>query len=246
MCAGMPGWVSPSKTVTASPAANALPAARAVCSLSNGRTCSKRKNRTKSDQMRKYVIVGSGAAGISAVETIRAKDPEGSIHVISEDPFFYYSRPGLAYLLSGEIHQKMLYPKQDEEYRQLKLRITHSRAVALNPPEHIITLQNGERIPYDRLLIATGAGAFRPPLPGIDLEGVVKLDSLEDAQKILKFARRGKQAVVVGGGITSLELVEGLSRRGLKVSYIMRDDRYWKNVLDETESQIIEHRLEED
>lgn len=196
--------------------------------------------------MRKYVIVGSGAAGISAAETIRAHDPGGSIAIISEDPFFYYSRPGLAYLLSGEIPQKMLYPKQEEEYLQLNLRINLSRAVALDPAQHIVTLQNGERIPYDRLLIATGAGAFRPTLPGIDLEGVVKLDSLEDAQKILKLARRGKQAVVVGGGITSLELVEGLSSRGLRVSYLMRDERYWKNVLDETESKIIEGRLEED
>lgn len=196
--------------------------------------------------MRRYVIIGSGAAGISAAETIRAKDAAGSITVISQDPFFYYSRPGLAYLLTGEIPQELLFPKKVEEYRLLKLHVKSGQAVSLNPGRHIVTLQDGESLSYDRLLIATGAGALLPPLPGIDLEGVVKLDTLDDARKILHLARRSKRAVVIGGGITSLELVEGLSCRSLKVDYLIRGDRYWQNVLDERESQIVETRLKEE
>ena len=96
------------------------------------------------------------------------------------------------------------------------------------------------------MLIAVGAQAVRLNVPGADQEGVLKLDHMEDARRILKLARRGKTAVVVGGGITALELVEGLRSRGVKVHYLLRGDRYWSNVLDEQESKIIEHRLQED
>jgi nitrite reductase (NADH) large subunit len=82
-------------------------------------------------------------------------------------------------------------------------------------------------------------------VPGSQLDGVVKLDNLDDARRILKHARKGRTAVVVGGGITALEIVEGLVAHGVKTHYFMRGDRYWNNVLDETESGIVEHRLRE-
>jgi NAD(P)H-nitrite reductase large subunit len=83
-------------------------------------------------------------------------------------------------------------------------------------------------------------------VPGAQAQGVVKLDSLEDARQILRLARKQREAVVVGGGITALEIVEGLVAQGVKVHYFLRGDRYWSNVLDETESSIVEHRLKED
>jgi NAD(P)H-nitrite reductase large subunit len=75
---------------------------------------------------------------------------------------------------------------------------------------------------------------------------VLKLDHLEDARRILKYAHRGRTAVVVGGGITALELVEGLLARGMKVHYLLRGDRYWSNVLDAQESRIVEAHLREE
>jgi NADPH-dependent 2,4-dienoyl-CoA reductase/sulfur reductase-like enzyme len=75
---------------------------------------------------------------------------------------------------------------------------------------------------------------------------VIKLDSLEDVHRIQKHAHRRRTAVIVGGGITALELVEGFRSRGLTVHYFLRGDRYWSNVLDETESRIVEHRLKEE
>jgi NAD(P)H-nitrite reductase large subunit len=105
-------------------------------------------------------------------------------------------------------------------------------------------LAGGRRLPFDRLLLATGALAVPPPFPGGDLEGVVKLDGLDDARKIIWLAGWRKRAVVIGGGITALELAEGLAARRMRTHYFLRGGRYWSDVLDETESRIVEERLE--
>ena len=112
--------------------------------------------------------------------------------------------------------------------------------------ERQVEFHNGAALDYDRLLIATGAMAASTKLPGIDADGVVKLDNMDDARRIVHLAKKGRTAVVVGGGITALEIVEGLVARGVKVHYFLRGDRYWSNVLDEVESRIVEHRLQED
>jgi NAD(P)H-nitrite reductase large subunit len=196
--------------------------------------------------MPRYVIIGSGAAGIGAIEAIRCHDPNGSITLVCDEPSGYYSRPGLAYYLTGELVERQLYPFNEQDFRCLKIQRLQARVTRIHREERQVELHNGATLPYERLLIATGAMAASTKLPGIQAEGVVKLDNMDDARRIVKFARKGRAAVVVGGGITALEIVEGLVARGLKVHYFLRGDRYWSNVLDEIESRIVEHRLQED
>lgn len=193
-----------------------------------------------------YVIVGSGVAGIAAIEAIRSIDSASSITLIGDDPYGFYSRPGLAYYLTGELHDKALFPRTADDFRQLNFRYVKGKASKIFRGERTLGLEDQSHISYDRLLIAVGAQAMPLDVPGADLEGVLKLDHMSDAKLILKYARRGKTAVVVGGGITALELTEGLRARGMKVHYLLRGDRYWSNVLDEHESKIIENRLREE
>lgn len=192
----------------------------------------------------RYVIVGSGVAGIAAIEAIRSVDATGEVVMISDDPHGFYSRPGLAYYLTGELHDKALFPRTAEDYRRMNFRYVRGQARNILRDEHVIELEGQPPLKYDRLLIAVGAQAVPLTTPGAELDGVLKLDHLEDAKRILKHARRGKTAVVVGGGITALELAEGLVSRGVKVHYLLRGDRYWSNVLDEHESRIVEDRLQ--
>jgi NADPH-dependent 2,4-dienoyl-CoA reductase/sulfur reductase-like enzyme len=196
--------------------------------------------------MAEYVIIGTGPAGIAAAEAIRSQDGTASITLMGDEPWGYYSRPGLAYYLTRELPEKGLYPFSAEDFERLKLHQVHTRVRAIHPQTHQVETQDGQQLSYKRLLIATGARAALVNIPGANLEGVVKLDNLADARQIIKSARRYRSAVVVGGGITALEIVEGLVARGVRVHYFLRGDRYWSNVLDETESRIVEERLKEE
>lgn len=199
-----------------------------------------------SERPQRYIIIGSGVASVSAAEAIRSGDPSGDILMISDDPHGFYSRPGLAYYLTGEVEESFLHPYKEPDFRRLGIRRARAYVKRIDLSSHHIHLANRHRLPYDRLLLAVGAQAILPIIPGIQLPGVVKLDHLEDSRRILKLAQRARRAVVVGGGITALEIVEGLIARKLEVHYFLRGDRYWSNVLDETESMIIERRLKKE
>jgi NAD(P)H-nitrite reductase large subunit len=191
----------------------------------------------------RYVIVGSGIAGLAAAEAIRQRDPRARITMVSAEPHRFYSRPGLAYLLRGDVPEEQLFVRTPEEVRALSIDRTESTAQGLVPARRELILDDGSHVPYDRLLLATGAVAVPTPFPGGDLFGVVKLDSLDDTRHILGQCGRDRTAVVVGGGITALELVEGLRARGMEVHYFLRGTRYMADVLDEGESELILHRL---
>ncbi|MCX6066133.1 MAG: FAD-dependent oxidoreductase [Chloroflexi bacterium] len=196
--------------------------------------------------MSNYVIIGTGVAGLGAAEAIRKADAAGVITLIGDDPQGFYSRPGLAYYLTGEVGESTLYPYQLQDYKNLNARFLRGTAAQILPQEHLVVLSDGKRIPYDRLLIAIGSSAIRLSVPGAALEGVVKLDHMEDARRIVGMTKRARTAVVVGGGITALELAEGLAARKVKVHLLIRTARYWSNVLDLVESEIVETRLHEE
>jgi len=193
----------------------------------------------------KYAVIGTGVAGIAAIEAIRSLDGDNEIVLVGDDPHGYYSRPGLAYYLTGELHEKALYPRTAQDYKGLAFQFVKGSVTSISREAHAFTVGNRD-LSYDRLLIAVGAQALSMEVPGANLDGVFKLDHLEDARRILKYTQRGRTAVVVGGGITALELAEGLLARGMRVHYLLRGDRYWSNVLDPHESRIVEARLQEE
>ncbi len=196
--------------------------------------------------MKRYVMIGSGVASLAAAEAVRTVDRQADILIIGDEAHGYYSRPGLAYVLTGELAEKNLYPMGEADFRKLGVRRLHARVMQIFPDEHTLRLHDGAMLSYDKCLIAVGAEAQKVNTPGVKLDGVLKLDNLDDARRILAAARKAKSAVVVGGGITALELVEGFVANNIKTTYFLRGDRYWSNVLDETESRIVEHRLQEE
>ena len=155
----------------------------------------------------RHVIIGHGPAGLSAAEAIRALDADASITIVSEEPYRFYSRPGLAFYLAKRVPQEQLFSRPDAYYRHWRIDTVHARAEGLDPTARLVHLAGGRLLPYDRLLLATGSAAALPNVPGIDLAGVVTLDSLSDTRTILDAVRQARSAVVVGGGVTALELI---------------------------------------
>ena len=192
------------------------------------------------------VIIGSGAAGMAAVEGFRRHNRTDPVLIISNEAHTFYSKPGLAYWLTGQIPEKQLYPQLPFDDKSMGIERLQKHVVHIDSELKLLKFEDGSIQNYHKLLIATGAKAIRPNIEGIGLEGVVTLDTLEDARSILKLARRAKRAVVVGGGITALELAEGLAARRVETHYLLRKDRYWGNVLDEHESCLVEERLKEE
>ncbi len=190
------------------------------------------------------MLIGVGPGAMAAARAIRLTDDGAEIIVVGADPHGFYSRPGLAYYLTNELPEKRLYPFSAAEIATLGLAMVSERATAIDPAAHLVTLQSGRVLTYDRLLLATGSGAIMPGVPGVEFDGVVKLDDMDDARDIVRRSHAAESAVVVGGGITALELVEGLRARGVHVHYFLRKDRYWSNVLSASESRIVELALQ--
>jgi len=195
---------------------------------------------------RRHVIVGNGPAGVTAAEAIRRNDAAADIRIVGGEDVGFYSRPGLAYLLTGAIPEKRLFSRPEADYARAGIRRTVGTVVTVDARAHRLELADGEVVRYDRLLLSVGARAVRPDMPGIDLQGVVTLDNLEDTRNLIRLARRARRACVVGGGITAIELAEGLAAHGVETHYLMRGDRYWGSVLDPHESALVEERLVED
>lgn len=193
--------------------------------------------------MIRYVIIGNGAAGATAAEEIRARDPKGNILIVSGEPYLTYSRPGLAYFIMGEVSDKQVIARTPEWFAEKRITLIFGKAMSLDTATRYVHLDDGRAVHYDRLLIATGARAVPPPYPGASLDGVVYLDTLDGAKELLRQANGAKRAVVIGGGITALEMAEGLAHQGVETHYFVRKNALWSVVFNEVESKILEERI---
>ena len=193
--------------------------------------------------MTRYVIIGNGAAGATAAQTIRQHDSVGEITILTAEPYPMYSRPGLAYLLINEVTSQQIMARTLDWYEEWGINLLLGKAVQLDVAVQRVLLEDGRSLPYDRLLIATGARATPPPYPGADLDGVVYLDTLDGTEELIKKSRRARRAVVVGGGITALELSEGLAHRNVETHYFLRRDRLWGRVFNDDEAALLEKKM---
>ena len=115
-----------------------------------------------------YVIVGNGPAGFEAAKSIRKHDPYGKIIILTSEKYGFYSRPGLAYYLTAKIPESQLFSHSSTQLHQLGIDLIKSRVISINPTIRDLQLKNGICLNYDTLLLATGARAVLPELPGIN------------------------------------------------------------------------------
>ncbi|MCB1519582.1 MAG: NAD(P)/FAD-dependent oxidoreductase [Hyphomicrobiaceae bacterium] len=183
-----------------------------------------------------YVVLGAGPAGVTAAETLRSLDKSASITLIGgEAEPQPYSRMAIPYFIYGKVGEDGTYLRQTAgHYDTMGIRYVTGRAGGIDAEAHKLFMSSGETLPYDKLLIATGASPIIPRMPGANLEGVETCWTLEDAREILKHADKGAPVVLVGAGFIGSIILEALYLRGCKITVVELAPRMVARMMDET------------
>lgn len=181
----------------------------------------------------RYVVIGNSAAGVSAAWTLRQRDPKAQIEIISDERHACYSRILLMYLVAGRVDDVGLWLQRVEDYERVRVDLRlDERVEGIDAAAHRLHTTRRAAVPYDRLLLATGASAIRPQIPGIELAGIETLRILEDAQRIMDGATPGESVVVVGGGLIGVRAAEALAARKLRAHLIVSSPQILSQMLD--------------
>src|SRR5690606_22140126 len=195
---------------------------------------------------KRYVIIGDGAAGVTAAERLRRQDPQALIALISDEPYPHYYRAALTNYLLGELREDQLFAVPPDFYEALQVRRVFGRVTAVDPARASLR-ESSSAVPvgYDALLIASGARPRPPSFDGSELTGIVTLRTLHDARRISQWLRAGglRKAVVVGAGALGLEWAHALLEQGVSVTLIERAPRLLPSALDQTASDLLAARL---
>ncbi len=190
----------------------------------------------------KYLIIGGGIAGTTAAETIRAKDADGSIAIITDEPYPLYSRVMLSKpsFLLDRTGKTNIWLKTTDWYEKNRIELMSGKsATALDAKAKILTV-GGEAIGYEKLLLAIGSRARKWAVPGADKKGVCYLRTLDEAKEIAAQMRTAKHAVVIGSSCVAFEAIDNLRAAGSEVTEVMLEKYFWEPMLDEEGGRIVE------
>jgi NADH oxidase (H2O2-forming) len=201
---------------------------------------------------KRIVIIGANASGVEAASAARKKDRTAEITLITQEKTDGYSRCGLPFVLGGQIpsfKDLIVYPPA--YFQMLKLNLKNeTKVTAINIKDKTVTAVDKagvtETLPYDSLVIATGAGAFMPPIKGREKQGILSLRTLEDGKGIDQAVKGGaKSAVIMGAGLIGLETGVALMERGLKVTVVEMLPQILPQMLDADMAKMIQESLQE-
>ncbi len=193
----------------------------------------------------RYVIIGNGVAGVTAAFTLRARDAAAEILLLSGESDYFFSRTALMYAFMDRMSLRDLEPYERHVYAEQNIRLVRDWVTNLDASRRLLTLQSGSSLAYDRLLLATGSLGDAPDWPGLDhvREGAVHFVTLQDLQRAESLARTTREAVVVGGGLIGVELVECLVYHRQKVTFLVRAPWYWPGALAREEAEIVSEHI---
>ncbi len=193
-----------------------------------------------------FLIIGGSAAGTTAAETIRNLLPNSSITIVTDENHEQYSRVLLPHYIRGKVVREQVFLKKPDWYNQHKIEhLKGVRVKSLESGDHLVSLNNGESIKYGKLLIAIGGSVIKLKVPGADLDNILYMRTVEDADAIIKAARAAKSAVIIGGGFIGLEFCSCFRVNGVKdVTVLVLEDYYWQGKLDEASSKVLASTLE--
>jgi NAD(P)H-nitrite reductase large subunit len=190
------------------------------------------------------VVIGNGIAGITAARMIRKKSNHAITVVSSETPHFF-SRTALMYIYMGHMTYENTKPYEDWFWDKNRIDLVYDRVTMVDYAQKRVQMLSGKVLSYDKLILATGSVPNKFGWKGQDLKGVQGFYSYQDLQQMITDTVSIQEAVVVGGGLIGIEVAEMLHARGIHVTFLVRELKYWNTVLPPEEAEMITHHIRE-
>jgi NAD(P)H-nitrite reductase large subunit len=181
-----------------------------------------------------FIIVGNSAAAIHAIKAIRHFDKLSKIVLVSAEQAFAYSPVLTTYLIGRRIDREGMFITDEQFYEDYNVdAIFGVKAIKVEPDQKQIVLADGQTLVYDACLVATGSSPKELGVSGQNLEGVFYLKTLADAENILTYSTKAKDALVIGGGLIGLQAANGLHGEGRKVTMLVGSKQLLSQNVDE-------------
>ena len=194
----------------------------------------------------KYVIIGNSAAAIGTIQGIRLVDKTGQIVVISDEKYHTYSRPLISYWLKGAVTEENMRYRDEDFYEKNDVdTLFETRVIKINADKKTVTIENGNEISYDKLMVATGSKPFVPPMDGLDkVEKKFSFMKFDDAKAVKEAVTEGAKVLIVGAGLIGLKAAEALEHYGADMTVVDLADRILPSILDNEASAIMQKHIE--
>ncbi len=187
-------------------------------------------------------IIGNGISGITAARFIR-KMSDHQITVISAESDYFFSRTALMYIYMGHMRLKDTQPYEDWFWKKNRIDLKKAYVEKVSTSEKTLHFKGGEKMGYDKLIIATGSSPNKFGWPGQDLDRVHGLYSLQDLEAMERCSKGLQRAVIVGGGLIGIEMAEMFHSRHIPVTFLVRENSFWDMVLPAQESSMINRHI---
>ncbi len=194
--------------------------------------------------MEHIVIIGNGVSGITAARHIR-KFSDHRITVISGETDHFFSRTALMYIYMGHMKYENTKPYEDWFWKKNRIELKRAWVERVDADQKTLHLSSGATMAYDKLVLAVGSKFNKFGWPGQDLKGVGGLYSYQDLEKMEQYSADTQMAVIVGGGLIGVEMAEMFLTRDINVTFLVREDRFWGNVLPLEEGQMVARHMRE-
>ncbi len=192
--------------------------------------------------MEKIVIIGNGISGVTAARHIR-KNSDKQIVIISAESEHFYSRTALMYIYMGHMRYEDVKPYEDWFWDKNRIELKFDYVAGVNTATKTLSMKSGDTVNYDKLVLAVGSKPNKFGWEGQDLDGVQGMYSLQDLEKIEKYSKNAKRAVIVGGGLIGVELTEMMLSRDIATTILVREGRFWGNVLPKGEGELVQRHM---
>ncbi len=192
--------------------------------------------------VQRIVVIGNGIAGVTAADHVRRRHPGCAVDVVAAEPHPLYNRMGISRLIYGRSAMVGLHLLPDAWYDDNRITCwLNTRAQAIDREAGVVLLGTGERLPYDRLILAAGSEAHVPEIPGLGRPGTFVLRTASDALRIREFVQEAgaEQALVAGGGLLGLEAAYAMHKLGLRTTVLERGRWLLRRQLDERAGELL-------